>query len=207
MDEQDTPSIADWVASYASRRYTTNTTSGGSGGSGSSSAVTNTRVVEAWRLLLNATYGGSGSSDGDASLEKQRTPAPTPSAGTLGSLSTYTDSFSLDGLCRTPSLTLQLYHSPDPVGVMAAWSELLLAAVLDPTIATSAAFKCVCALARARVRACVHVCVHARACVLAGGAVFWCVGYVSVCAFVSVCVHVCVHESTTAACVCACVRT
>ena len=49
--DDDSPSIEDWVVAYAARRYATNSTANGT-------SAANPHVAAAWKLLLDAVYGG-----------------------------------------------------------------------------------------------------------------------------------------------------
>lgn len=52
------------------------------------------------------------------------------------------DSFTKDGLCRMPiNFTLSVYQSPNPTGIMNAWSELLIASNNDPALCNVSAFR------------------------------------------------------------------
>ena len=126
-------SIETWVQAFGARRYVTDSTANGT-------SATNPHVLTAWANLLDAAYGGTGDSWVqtpkhlqllDQAVSSSKHPLSSPDS----------DSFSKDGLCRLPSLSLRLYHSPDPVGIMSAWSELILAADFDPAISQGEAFK------------------------------------------------------------------
>jgi hypothetical protein len=108
-------------------------------------------VTDAMTLaLLNSRASGGGGDGGDSDLRRRHSPLrvgatdsspPSTAAGQRQLGSRDSDIFVKDGLARFPSLTLGLYTSPKPAGLVSAWTELLAAVAADPAVAHASAFR------------------------------------------------------------------